>query len=195
VIDQTKIPEAEKLAWVQQELGVDANIGEFAAKFLGLFGHKIRGTVPQKATCLKLFAAYTGSDTPWVKESDIPPADRELFRHAWGEDERICRECGGTASTSNLYCSRKCEAAGKKVACRQCKASLDHWFPHCPDCSVGGGPSEGLLAYRDRICDPGSFEAAMKHRVETLALAHRVWSSELARVEGHEPAWKRRRRA
>ena len=178
---------------MQQELGVGANIGEFAAKFLGLFGGKIRGTVPQKAACLKLFAAYTG--TTWSKESDIPPADRELFRAAWGEDEQICRECGGISGSSGMYCSSECEAAGTKVVCRQCKTPLDHWFPHCPDCSVGGGPSDGLLAYRDRICEPGSFEAVMKRRVETLALAHRAWSSDLARDEGHEPAWKRRRRA
>jgi hypothetical protein len=35
----------------------------------------------------------------------------------------------------------------------------------------------------------------MKRRVETLALAHRAWAADLARDEGHEPAWKRRRRA
>jgi hypothetical protein len=191
VIDNAKLPEAEKLAWVQHELGVGADIGTFAAKFLDLFGGKIRGTVPQKAACLKLFAAYSGSE--WAKECDIPPADRELFIRAWGEEHGICRECGSTAS--GLFCSRECETAGATAVCRQCKTSLDSWFPHCPDCSVGNGPSEGLLAYRDRVCTPGSFEATMKRRVETLARAHRIWSSELARTEGHEPAWKRRRRA
>jgi hypothetical protein len=195
VIDQAKIPETEKLAWMQQELGEGADIGEFAAKFLDLFGCKIRGSVPQKAACLKLFAAYSGSDTPWTKESDIPPAARELFKRAWGEEERICRECGKVTGSSDLYCSRECEAAGTTTVCRKCKASLDHWFPHCSGCSVGTGPSEGVLAYRERICTPQSFEAAMKRQVEALALAHRAWSSEQARVEGHEPAWKHRRRA
>jgi hypothetical protein len=195
VIDHAKIPETEKLAWIQQELGAGADIGEFAAKFLDLFGGKIRGTFPQKAACLKLFAAYSGSDAPWTKESDIPP-DRELFIRAWGEEERICRECGGGVTGSrDIYCSRECEAAGATTVCRKCKAQLDPWFPHCSDCSVGIGPSEGVLAYRNRVCTPGGFEAAMKRQVEALALAHRAWSSEQARVEGHEPAWKRRRRA
>jgi hypothetical protein len=182
---------AEKLAWVQHELGAGADIGDFAAKFLDLFGGKIRCKVPQKAACLKLFAAYSGSN--WAKECDIPPADREMFIRAWGEEGRICRECG--AATSGLFCSRECETAGTTTVCRQCKASLDSWFPHCPDCSVGAGPSKGVLAYRELVCSPGSLEATMKRRVETLALAHRAWSSELAREEGHEPAWKRRRRA
>jgi hypothetical protein len=191
VIDNTKLPEAEKLAWVQHELGAGAELGEFAAKFLDLFGGKIRGKVPQKAACLKLFAAYSGSS--WAKECDIPPADREMFIRAWGEEERICRECGAVAD--GLYCSRACETAGTTTVCRQCKSPLDSWMPHCPGCSVGPGPSKGVLAYRDLVCTPGSSEAAMKRRVETLALAHRAWASDLARDEGHEPAWKRRRRA
>lgn len=196
VIDHAKVPEAEKLAWMQQELGAGADVGEFAAKFLSIFGGKIRGKVPQKSACLKLFAAYAGSGT-WTKESDIPPADRELFIRAWGEEGGICRECGGGISTGSrdLYCSHACKNAGTTTVCRKCKAQLDPWFPHCSDCSVGKGPSEGLLAYRDRICTPESFEATMKSQVEALALAHRAWSSERARVEGHEPAWKRRRRA
>jgi hypothetical protein len=191
VIDNVKLADADKLDWIQHELGPDADIGTFAAKFLDLFGGKIRGTFPQKAACLKLFAAYSGS--PWTKECDIPPADRELFIRAWGEEHGICRECGGTAS--GLFCSRECETAGATTACVKCKASLDPWYPHCSECSVGNGPSEGLLAYRDRVCAPGSLEAAMKRQVEALALANRVWMSERACVEGHEPAWKRRRRA
>jgi hypothetical protein len=191
VIDNVKLADAEKLAWIRHELGADADIGTFAAKFLDLFGGRIRGTFPQKAACLKLFAAYSGSN--WAKECDIPPADRELFIRAWGEEHGICRECGGTAS--GLYCSRECETAGATTVCVKCKASLDPWYPHCSECSVGNGPSEGLLAYRDRVCAPGSLEAAMQRQVEALALANRVWMSERACVEGHEPAWKRRRRA
>ena len=46
VIDQRNVPDDEKLAWVRQELGNDAELPDFAAKFVELFGNKVRGKVP-----------------------------------------------------------------------------------------------------------------------------------------------------
>ena len=76
VIDQQKMPEEEKLAWVCQELGDGADLQVFAQKWLDLFGEKLRGAVPQKAACLKLYGQYApeGAEAcAWKKECDIPP--------------------------------------------------------------------------------------------------------------------------
>ena len=48
VIDQQKMPEADKLAWMRQALQEGASLPEFAMKFVELFGEKLRGQVPQK---------------------------------------------------------------------------------------------------------------------------------------------------
>ena len=77
MIDHIKVPDADKLAWIQSEIGRDEDLTGFAAKFLDLFGSKLRGDVPQKAACLKLFAAYAGGGA--MKESDLPPTDLMAF--------------------------------------------------------------------------------------------------------------------
>jgi hypothetical protein len=193
VIDHSKVPEAEKLEWIRQEIGDGATIGEFAARFMGLFGGKIRGAVSQKKACLLLFGAYTGGATKWGKESDIPPAEREQFREAWGEHEKICRECGRTHDGRGLYCGTGCEDAGKKRVCKQCGASVDAWFPHCAACGPGAGPSEAMMASRGRVGASGSFDEWERGQVEQFARMSRLRFGE-ARDEDHEPAWKNRRR-
>ncbi len=60
VIDQQKVPNDEKLAWMKQELGSDADIWKFGAHFLELFGDKVRGIVPQKTVVFELWQLYSG---------------------------------------------------------------------------------------------------------------------------------------
>ena len=52
VVDQAKMPDSEKVVWIRQEIGNDAELTAFAVKFLDLFGDRLRGHVPQKNACL-----------------------------------------------------------------------------------------------------------------------------------------------
>ena len=66
-----KLPNAEKVAWIREELGGGADLPEFSRKFLEMFSEKLRGPVPQKAACLKLYSMYS-SEGPWQKETSRP---------------------------------------------------------------------------------------------------------------------------
>ena len=52
-----KMPDNEKLPWLLLELGPDADLETFAAKFQQLFGENV-GVVSQKNLCLQLFRKY-----------------------------------------------------------------------------------------------------------------------------------------
>ena len=190
VIDHVKVPEAEKLAWMRQELGGDANLETFATKFLELFGEKVRGTVPQKAACLKLYGTYVAGEGAaarnWKKECDLPPAEVEAFRRAWGQHEKICRECAKPvpADQNGSYCSAACAQAGCICSCPKCHKVLeDKIHPYCPDCKVGTPPP------------PKKRVLLMKSQWDSLALAQRMWSTSRQTGPDHEPAWKKRRRS
>ena len=85
VVDLRKISSAEKLLWLRQELGEGAPLRIFALKFIELFGSKIHGKGPQKRAILELYAPY--SNTAPVKETDLAPAERAMFRLIWGETD------------------------------------------------------------------------------------------------------------
>ena len=57
VIDQQKVPEEDKLAWITQEIGKDTSLREFGCKFVELFSDKIRDVCSQKKGVLKLYHA------------------------------------------------------------------------------------------------------------------------------------------
>ena len=127
VIDQKKVPDAEKLAWLKQELGADADLPRFAATFCSLFEDKIRGGIPQKAKALALYARYVpeGSEARgWRKESDLPPAELEAFQKVWGPAPRRCRECNKALSEDapiqQLFCDMACQSAGQMTSCVTC---------------------------------------------------------------------------
>ena len=213
VIDHAKVPEAEKLEWMYQELGHNiVEIGEFAERFVSIFGTKIKGTVSQKKACLQLYRAFMGQSVSWTKESDMSPYQRERFCMAWDEDERICRECGCTYDGESIYCSEWCERAGKTRVCKWCKVKVDWWFPWCSACRGRPGPSDALLALRGSGSSSSSssgvggssssgmdyvsrMDAFCREGADSVARLLRVVTSEEARDEAHEPAWKRRRRA
>ena len=127
VIDQQKVADAEKLAWLTQELGADADLPRFAATFCSLFEDKIRGGIPQKAKTLALYARYVpeGSEARgWRKESDLPPAELEAFQKVWGPAPRRCRECNKAlpegAPIQQLFCDMACQSAGQMTSCVTC---------------------------------------------------------------------------
>ena len=119
VTDQTKVPNEEKLRWIEQENGTGADLATFSAKFCELFGEKLHGHTPQKRACLDLFASYSGTATA-KKESDLPPADVEEFQKVWDpEAPRRCRECNKAlpVTARTLFCNLACENASKKITC------------------------------------------------------------------------------
>jgi hypothetical protein len=127
VIDQQKVADAEKLAWLTQELGADADLPSFATTFCSLFEDKLRGDIPQKAKALALYAQYAAEESEargWRKESDLPPTELEAFQKVWGPAPRRCRECNKAlpedAPTKQLFCDMACKSAGKTVACIAC---------------------------------------------------------------------------
>ena len=149
VIDQQKIPEEEKLAWVRQELGDGADLQVFAQKWLDLFGEKLRGAVPQKAACLKLYGQYApeGAEAcAWKKECDIPPQERQAFEQLWGDTREICFECGKATAPGlkhsvrrkgRAFCSTQCATAGTVLSCRKCDQPVSVEQPRCATCQWG----------------------------------------------------------
>ena len=190
VIDQRNVPEDEKLAWMRQELGNDAELPEFAAKFAELFGDKVRGTVPQKAACLRLYGLYRPDVRGWAREHDLPPADQEAFRRVWGDDRKLCRECASVVGEpGKLFCSAECENAGVVAACRKCEAPLDPAWPYCAECKIGS--AQPLKVPKGDT----ALHKGLKRGAKSLATAQRFWAAARAADPEHEPAWKKRRRS
>ena len=128
VINQKKMPDAEKLAWLRQELGPGADLPRFATTFCSLFEDKLRGDIPQKAKVLALYALYVpiGSKAcEWRKESDLPPEELEAFQKVWTSTApRRCRECNKAlpedAPKQQLFCDSVCQSAGRMISCITC---------------------------------------------------------------------------
>jgi len=118
VTDQLKISDDEKVLWIRQEIGNDAELTAFAVKFLDLFGDKLRMQTTQKASCLKVFEMYSDEGLGWRKESDLPPNVLQEFERVWepAAPER-CLECNKRAAVGTkhpmrrlgrAYCSQEC---------------------------------------------------------------------------------------
>ena len=196
VIDQIKVPDADKLAWMQNEIGRDADLVTFAAKFLELFGNKLRGGVPQKFACLKLFAAYAGGSAR--KESDLAPADRMAFERVWKPDAPDrCLECSTTLADPGDYCSDECRSAGFRLTCTRCQGKADRVGIREP--ANGEGAAEVIEKHLictacDRPLPSGADETARFIRNSRRSFAMMGGYFEETRVDAHEPAWKSRKR-
>ena len=201
VIDPPKPSDGEKLAWLRQELGGNADLLDFARKYLELFRSKVSMEAVQKASVLRLYRQYAGGG--WAKESDLPPAILTEFQQIWNPDapER-CRECAkalvGAHPITHLFCSKGCERAGKVIACARC-GSAEHlteseWGYHCAACSVRAAP-RARDPKRPRSKEPGDICARLDDQVRQLAMVSRLWDVSFTADPDHEPAWKRRRRA
>ena len=189
VVDQQKVPEADKLAWVKRELGEDATLPEFAAMFLQLFGAKLKDMYSQKSACLKLFRLYSEGCT-WKKEVDIPPMLLTDFQRVW--DPQVadrCFECGklvdspaGSSSSSlrGVYCSNSCRDAGFVVMCRRCTPERK-----CAFCNMEAAPT-----------GDSQMDKALRESVAQLKRARRMYGHETRTADPtHEAAWKKRRRS
>ncbi len=197
VIDQEKVHDEEKVIWIRQEIGSNATLPELCAKFIELFGDKLRGPVPQKALCLKLYAMYApGSrEAAWKKEGDLPPRDMVDFQRVWDtEAPNRCLECRkpleGTAASfrDSSYCSDKCKRAGVVTTCARCTPEQK-----CLYCRSAPSRSAPL---GKRKFDTSKLDEAIRQGEEQLKRMRQVLGHERRSVDpDHEPAWKRRRRS
>ena len=185
VIDQQKVPEADKLAWMKQELQEDAPLEEFVGKFVELFGDKLRGQVPQKNACLKLYGLYAEEGRAWKKESDLPPKLLVAFQRVWDpKAPDRCTECGKTLERPGQFCGSVCEHAGAKNTCRGCGAELDRVHPYCRTCKRGASPLRPANTKRSR------------DQAAQMSMAQRLWfGGAVTKDPDHEAAWKKRRRS
>lgn len=149
--DYTHWPEDQKLEWMRQELasGQRVDLQTSALKWMELFAQKVRGSVPQKAACIRLYKRYLpegAEERGWKKESDILPFQRRLFQSVWGKDQDLCTECGKAAAPGKKhpvqrlgahFCSEKCAAAGQMSECSKCGNRVNAGHPHCLDCRWG----------------------------------------------------------
>jgi len=194
VIDQIKIPDADKLAWIQNELGSDEDLPAFAVKFMDLFGNKLRGTVPQKAACLKLFAAYAGGGV--TRESDLAPTDLMEFERVWTPHAPDrCLECSTVLDAPGEYCGNECRNAGSAVICTRCQGKAERVTIRTQT-ELGARVEKHLIC---TACDPplviGDDHLAQVirdgRRYIGMLEGHFNWAFDAT----HEPAWKKRRRS
>ena len=191
VVDQEKMPDSDKVVWIRQEIGNDAELTAFSVKFLDLFGDRLRGPVPQKSACLKLFGVYSDAAPGWRKECDLPPNVLQQFERIWepAAPER-CLECNKRAAPGTkhplrrfgrAYCSSKCSDAGAIVVCKRCTPERK-----CGFCSMKPAPSgERRL---DKVLREN--EVQLKRAREKMP-GHATTEPD----PNHDPAWKRRRRS
>lgn len=200
VIDQVKVPQADKLGWIQSEIGCDAALTEFAVHFLELFGTKLRVDWSQKAACLKLFATYSGGAGA-VRESDLAPDELMAFQRVWDPKAPArCLECGNAIREATDYyesvthCSDECANAGKTIWCTTCdvEGEMTHTVPVCVECGAG-------VQLAQRIGDELACTGRLGWDSQSLRNAYTLWGFDHAFVQkpnpGHVPAWKKRRRS
>ena len=199
VTDYTHWSDDRKLEWMRQESDA-LDLQAFARKWMELFSEKVRGTVPQKAACIKLYARYVpegAEDRAWKKECDIPPSQRRLFQKVWGQDQDLCDECGKAAAPGKEhpvlrlgahFCSDKCASLGQIIVCAKCGNSVSAGHPHCLDCRWGL-PASRPSRKRSRLDD------AIAENEENLARFSLITRCNSRQDPTHEPAWKQRRRS
>jgi hypothetical protein len=191
VTDQIKVSDEEKVVWIRQEIGNDAELAAFSVKFLELFGDRLRGAVPQKSACLKLFGVYSDAAPDWRKECDLPPNVLQDFQRVWepAAPER-CLECNKRAAPGTkhplrrlgrAYCSLKCSDAGTIVGCKRCTPERK-----CGFCSLKPAPlGESRL---DQVL--------RENELQLKRARHKMTGDATLELDpNHDPAWKRRRRS
>ena len=146
VLDWQRVPVNEKLSWLRQELGEDADLCDFAQKFLELFSESCRDKDTQRKAILQLYSRYA-PECQWRKEAHIPPGLREEFQRIWNPQAPTrCKECAaaltGNYPITRNYCSEACAKARLIAVCSKCNnpPEVHNGWRWCPTCQRGGGP-------------------------------------------------------
>ena len=221
VIDQKKVPEEEKIAWVTREIGDDKGLTKFASKFLDLFGEKIRGAPAQKQACLTLYRKYARIETRedlerheyedvatarknlYTNGHNVPPSELEDFLYVWNPDAlRRCHECDkelpACTPYGEQYCSADCSEAALKVLCRKCgpagKISLRDGCRVCTTCGEGSAIAECVAATAG-MAEGTELDRSLKRNADALKIANNILGGfSTTRDPNHVAAWTKRRR-
>ena len=196
VLDWQKVPADEKLLWLRQELGDEADLCDFAQKFLELFAESCRDKTAQKLTILALYSRYSPEHS-WHKEAHIPPGLREEFQRIWNpQAPKRCRECAA-ALTGNYpirrdYCNEACAKARLTAVCLKCNQppEVHNGWRWCPTCQRGGGPP--------KTDEPPKKKARVEPQVgpylDIRQAQNYLFFNEMPDPH-HVPAWKRKLRS
>ena len=180
VVDVKCMRAEEKLEWIRQEVGDEADLVGFATAFLDIFGSKIHKTNDQKKAVFDLFAAYSGNPkaSP-MKESQLPPAERSSFQRVWDKNApNLCEHCGKALRKGvKDFCSAQCRLAGRIVTCRFCGIEVKNFY--CPSCKRGVDVTGPMTDQRSLI----------------LRAQEVFWTDATASSSDYEPAWKKQRRS
>ena len=104
VLESKKISEEEKLWWIQQEIGSDATLTEFAKYFVFIFADCIRDEKKLKQKINELYCTY--KDLPKRNLEDIPNQDKGPFHRIWNEKAPDYCECGAKIKENAQYCQK-----------------------------------------------------------------------------------------
>ena len=202
VMDQVKWKDEEKLLWLKQELGEDADIVEFAQAFRSLFGEKLQGDVPQKKKVLDLYRSFSPEGAAWKKESDLPPRERVEFQRVWDADAPdLCLECGKALAAGEKDYHPGCMHTGKAVVCTLAgcsgKVQVKHGVFVCTVCGNGAKMAASIESSSQLVVSDGDpLGARLKRWCKPLRDYHNcVMGFSTAADPEHTPAWKKQRRS
>ena len=189
VLSPPKPSDAEKLAWILQEVPGDADICVFCKKFLELFGANFTTKTAQKATALRLFGIHTKRQLE--KGIDLEADELELFELAWDAKARArCRLCKGEVEEVQAAYFHARAPECKRPDCTIIQA-------HCRACETESEEAAGWHTckpcQREPLPTPTGTDSALlrclKRSHEMRRIHNNVWQTEIG-----EAAAKKRKR-
>ena len=181
----TNTSDAEKLAWIRQDIGDCGSLDEFATKYEQLF--PLRRKPGFRQAVLFLFRQYDPeSEGAVLKEHELDPLTLTIFRRVFDPDtEQMCLHCGRSVTNGSdvreaVTCGRpdcvKSQHSLVDYLCVKCDATLDSEHPYCDTCKIGVPNTKRYQKFRwyQKLILHGAFRVKQR-RTEQL--------------------WKRRRRS
>ena len=121
MLDYTKWNNETKIEWMRFEVGHEAPLDEFAAKYKELFGDTVCDA-RQKDLCLKLYREYSKigqtedkgdyetveerRGMAYIKGSQVPPSELCRFERVWySEAPARCLNCNTAIPEGQRYCN------------------------------------------------------------------------------------------
>ena len=189
VLSPPKPSDAEKLAWILQEVPGDADICVFCKKFLEIFGSSFSTKTAQQTSARRLWGHHVGRQIE--KGIDLEADELELFELAWDAKARArCRHCKGEVE--------EIQAAYFHARAPECQRA-DCTIPqaHCRACETESEEDAGWHTckpcQREPLPTPTGTDSALlrslKRQHEMLRIHNNVWQTDIG-----EAAVKKRKR-